>query len=121
MELTISRRGSIKLCIDLRKRLLRWRESNRWNRNFTRTLSQLEVAEFYDLLRRNQLERWPQTGEGPTGRKESDFSSRLCIQLSDAEGETLFRHLVYDNQPEYLFHFCEAISVFCRQKFTIGD
>lgn len=50
VELSMYRKGSVKLQFDLAHGLLRWRESNRWNRNFTRSLNQTDIDQLMRMI-----------------------------------------------------------------------
>ncbi|HHX38318.1 MAG TPA: hypothetical protein GX717_10120, partial [Clostridiaceae bacterium] len=54
-ELSVPRKGSVRVRIDLDNRILSWRESNRWNRNFTRTINQREVNMVRREITKNDL------------------------------------------------------------------
>lgn len=50
VELSMYRKGSVKVQFDLAHGLLRWRESNRWNRNFTRSLNQTDIDQLMRMI-----------------------------------------------------------------------
>lgn len=58
VELTLYRKGSVKLQFDLAHGLLRWRESNRWNRNFTRSLNQLDIDQLMRMMAVCNILEW---------------------------------------------------------------
>ncbi len=120
-ELTINPKGSIKLSIDLEKRLLKWQESNRWNRNFTRTLSLLELNEIRNFIHNANFSKWPEGSKKSTSARESEFHSIWSLRLLNEKGGILYSHLLYDQNPDYYLSFCDSISLFCRQAFTVSD
>ena len=121
-ELTINPKGSVKLSIDLEKRLLKWQESNRWNRNFTRTLSLLEIKEIKSFIEKADLLQWPESSPKKClPKKESDCQSIWNVKIFGPENKLLFSHYLHDQTPEYFNRFCDGISHFCRQTFTVSD
>lgn len=121
-ELTINPKGSVKLSIDLEKRLLKWQESNRWNRNFTRTLSLLEIKEIKNFMEKQDFSSWPEAkSKRGSAKKESDFQSIWSLRIYGAERQVLFAYLMHDDNPAFFQKFCDGISMFCRQTFTVSD
>ncbi len=121
-ELTINPKGSVKLSIDLEKRLLKWQESNRWNRNFTRTLSMLEIKEIRNYLMSVDFSSWPTSNnKRSSSRRESEHHIIWSVRIYGPERKLIFDHFLHDEQPDYFFSFCDAISHFCRQTFTVSD
>lgn len=58
VELSMYRKGSVKVQFDLVHGLLRWRESNRWNRNFTRSLNQNDVDQLMRMIEVCSVLNW---------------------------------------------------------------
>ena len=121
-ELTLNPKGSLKLSIDLEKRLLKWQESNRWNRNFTRTLSLLEIKEIKNFFEKADFLNWPESNQKKcVPNKESDCQSIWNLRIFGPEKKLLFSHYLHDQSPDYFLRFCDGISHFCRQTFTVSD
>ena len=58
VELSMYRKGSVKVQFDLAYGLLRWRESNSWNRNFTRSLNAVDIDSLKRMISMCNIASW---------------------------------------------------------------
>ncbi len=120
-ELNYSRRGVLTLYCDLERRLLRWKESNHWNRNFTRSINLMERQAIRDFLAGCHFEYWPQ--ESPSFEQGRDFRLRweLSLLWLGPAGEERLSFSGLNELPDYFLQFAEGLSVFCRRPFALAD
>ena len=149
-SLYFRRKGSILLQVELGRRLLMWRESNRWNRNFTRSISLSEVDGFRQLLNGTNFQTWEASltypvvetgalqhpaaavhvaqldgaekmGNDSPSERESSFSRRWELQFYDASHKLLATYAGENHLPAYFRDFSEKLSYFCRRPFMCMD
>lgn len=131
-ELFVARKGSVKLTVNLDRRLLSWKESNRWNRNFSRSLSSVEVNEIRNYLNSCDYENWIPANKANTSRggvakktdklnsgKNADFYWSLL--LLDENDNEVFSCYLTDETPDFYKKFVDVMSHFCRRPFVVND
>lgn len=121
MELTVSRKGSTRVRIDLRNRLLSWRESNRWNRNFTRSINAKERQLIYDGMRDCRLVDW-KSSYGEAGSQDGpEFDTAWHLALYTDDIEPIYSFNGQDAFPPEFEQWIAVISTVCRQIFQVND
>ena len=57
-ELSAYRRGSVRIHIDIEKKLVTWKDSQQWNNNFLRSVSAARLNQFLEDLPSTHLLEW---------------------------------------------------------------
>lgn len=121
-ELTVPRKGSIRVRIDLSNRILSWRESNRWNRNFTRTINRREVEAIQQGFCDCGIENWPHFYPDRDTVEQPDAGQRtwqIAVYADDSDPAEVWIGRE-DTPPDYA-HWVEILSLVCRQPFAVLD
>ncbi|MGI6077549.1 MAG: hypothetical protein ACOYCB_05210 [Fastidiosipilaceae bacterium] len=119
-ELSVPRKGSVRVRIDLDNRILSWRESNRWNRNFTRTINQKEVNMVRQAITNYKLFKLDRPSE-----KSDHFDPHLSctwqvsVYCDDAEPVNVWHGS--DMDDDGFIEWTELMGHVCRQLFDVVD
>ncbi len=122
MEMSVCRKGSTSVRIDLQNRLLSWRESNRWNRNFTRSINVKERDSVREGLRDSNVLNWDvHYGVASDSGRSSQYEVawQLSLYIDDIEPDFVF--VGQDEYPNEFNQWIEVISSVCRQTFQVLD
>ncbi len=122
VELTMYRKGSVKVQFDLAHGLLRWRESNRWNRNFTRSLNETDTEQLLRMLEICHICSWQAyypDAESVQANSIYHQSWTLSIYTSDVEPSL---HLEgKDAYPPEFTLMTNMLTRILRQPFKVLD
>lgn len=121
-ELSVPRKGSVRVRINLKNRILSWRESNRWNRNFTRTINMKEVEEIRAGFERCGIQNWPLFYPDEAARDTLQDSSQnwsISVYTDDIDPIKVWQG--GDIYPKELPEWLEINGTICRQPFVVLD
>jgi hypothetical protein len=122
MEISVCRKGSTAVRIDLRNRLLSWRESNRWNRNFTRSINLHERETVIRGIHECHILSWrPDYGAITSEAAPDQFNYAWRLSLYTDDIEPVFFSRGQDAYPPEFSQWIDVISRICRQPFQVLD
>lgn len=118
----IYRKGSINAQFDLGRGLVRWRESNRWNRNFLRTLSPEDAHEVVQVLISAQVLDWPAAFPDQKTLEESGpFQHLWSLELRSEDNELIKRSEGKDVFPQRWEILADSLSQVLRRPLKVID
>ncbi|MDI9470388.1 MAG: hypothetical protein QM296_09305 [Bacillota bacterium] len=122
IELTVQRRGTVRALIDLGNGLVKWRESNRWNRDFTRSLHEHEIRTFLETVAECGVWSW-RPWYPDRDRCETPLHWQMSWQLSlyALDPEPVLFIQGRDAWPPEFPLFCDAVSQILRQPFRVQE
>lgn len=121
-EISVPRKGSVSVRMDLNHRILSWRESNRWNRNFTRTLNRKEVDHLRMCVRDCHVMHWPMYYPNASEYEAAaDIRYHWQLTLYIKDRECIGRWYGVDEAPEDYVRWVEYLSHICRQPLEVLD
>ncbi len=121
-ELTVPRKGSVKVRIDLKNKILSWRESNRWNRNFVRTTNKREIDLVREGFAQKKLIDMPSyypNKETCLDNRLTVPSWRLSIYKKGVEPDRVWFGVGVP--PHRMDLWIDLLSLVCRQPFDVID
>ena len=122
IELNVQRKGAVRAQIDLRNGLLKWREANRWNRDFTRSLNERECRDFQQVLVDCRVTSWRAFyPDEERFANDSSYQMGWALSLYGLDTEPLYYMQGRDAWPSEFPAFADAISVLLRQPFRVME
>ncbi len=122
VELTQGRKGTVRALFDMRNGIMKWQETNRWNRNFTRSLSDRDVQRLQEMILSCRIPQWqPYFPDRPHVEAEQPCHVRWELSLfrNDVEPELHFEGC--DDFPPSFGHLRDVLTLVIRQPFQVLD
>ena len=116
------RKGSVNAQFDIGRGLVRWRESNRWNRNFLRTLSDDDIHQIVQALINARVLDWPEAFPDQAAvDAPGTFHHRWELELRDADDETIKHCEGRDAFPQRWDLLADTLSQVLRRPLKVID
>ena len=122
VELSMYRKGSVKVQFDLAHGLLRWRESNRWNRNFTRSLNAEATAQLLRMLEVCRVFTWQAYyPDQESVQTNSIYHQSWSLSIYGSDVEPIIHLEGKDAYPPEFSHMSNVLTRLLRQPFKVLD
>lgn len=122
IELTMYRKGSVKVQFDLAYGLLRWRESNRWNRNFTRSLSPSDAEQVKRLIEICRIDTWqPFYPDQESVQANTLYHQSWTLSIYKDDSEPCLHLEGKDAYPPEFTLMTNLLTRLIRQPFKVLD
>ncbi len=123
-ELFVLRKGKVTARIDLERGILTWQESQRWNRDFTRSIPRAEREAFRALLEACNPLAWEPVYIAESASCGLDHlegcQESWELRLYDEADHLLRKIQGYDSWPPCFCQLAEGISRLLRQPFQVS-
>lgn len=122
VELSMYRKGSVKVQFDLAHGLLRWRESNRWNRNFTRSLNAADTEQLLRMLEVCRVYSWqPYYPDADSVQTNGLYHQSWSLSIYTADAEPSLHLEGKDAYPPEFTLMTNMLTRILRQPFKVLD